>query len=147
MNLLITDSGLGGLSMLARLVILLELQRMDQPYLGIEIVYVNAVPRDNYGYNEMSTREEQIKVFNRLLENVGKKYNPDKIYVACGSLSAFMDEVPFAIKHQKIIQGIGETGNNLLKQTIHDHPLEPVFVFATPTTVKEGLYSLNELIN
>jgi glutamate racemase len=147
MKFLITDSGLGGLSMLARLVVLLEYQRINHPYFGIDIFYVNAVPRDNYGYNEMSTREEQIQIFNRILKNVDKIYDPNQVYVACGSLSAFLNKVPFVIENKEKIRGIGEIGKNLLEQMIHNHPLQPVFVFATPTTVKEGLYSLNKLIN
>ena len=53
MPLLITDSGLGGLSLLGRLTVELESIRIGKPEMGMNIIYVNAVPRDKYGYNDM----------------------------------------------------------------------------------------------
>ncbi len=80
MPLLITDSGLGGLSLLGRLTVELESIRIGKPEMGMNIIYVNAVPRDKYGYNDMDSREERIKVFNGLLEQVEQRFDPKQIY-------------------------------------------------------------------
>ena len=55
MSLLITDSGLGGLSMLAHLVLELETKMIGEAGSKMKIVYLNAVPRNHYGYNDMTT--------------------------------------------------------------------------------------------
>ena len=48
MSLLITDSGLGGLSMLAHLVLDLESKMIGEAGSEMKMVYLNAVPRDYY---------------------------------------------------------------------------------------------------
>ena len=68
MNLLITDSGLGGLSMLAHLFLELESKMIGEAGSEMKMVYLNAVPRDHYGYNDMTSVEERVRVFNGLLE-------------------------------------------------------------------------------
>ena len=114
MPLLITDSGLGGLSLLGRLTVELESIRIQKPEMGINIIYVNAVPRNTYGYNDMDSREERIKVFNDLLEQVEQRYDPKKIYVACGSLSALLNKIPFVMKHPEKVEGIDKIGHEWL---------------------------------
>ena len=109
------------------------------------MVYLNAVPRDHYGYNDMATAEERIRVFNGLLEKAEDRFQPGKIFVACGSLSALLDEVPYVQKHRHKVQGIGWIGRQLLTEAIQEKPDAPVFVFATPVTVSEGLYSATGL--
>ena len=60
MSLLITDSGLGGLSMLAHLVLELESKMIGEAGSEMKMVYLNAVPRDHYGYNDMTSAEEEV---------------------------------------------------------------------------------------
>ena len=145
MSLLITDSGLGGLSMLAHLVLELESKMIGEAGSEMKMVYLNAVPRDHYGYNDMTSAEERVRVFNGLLEKAEDRFQPEKIFVACGSLSALLDEVPYVEKHRQKIQGIGWIGRQLLTEAIQEKPDAPVFVFATPVTISEGLYSVTGL--
>ena len=67
MKLVITDSGLGGLSVCAKLLQLLsEPAGANYPNYSAEdlqITYINAVPSNNRGYNSMSGRAEQLKTF------------------------------------------------------------------------------------
>ena len=145
MPLLITDSGLGGLSLLGRLTVELESIRIGKPEMGMNIIYVNAVPRDKYGYNDMDSREERIKVFNGLLEQVEQRFDPKQIYVACGSLSALLNQIPFVMKHPEKVEGIDKIGHKLLNEAMQRNPSAPVYVFATPTTVSEGLYNISRI--
>ena len=48
-------------------------------------------------------------------------------------------------KHRQKIQGIGWIGRQLLTEAIQEKPDAPVFVFATPVTISEGLYSVTGL--
>jgi glutamate racemase len=111
----------------------------------MKMVYLNAVPRDHYGYNDMTSAEERVRVFNSMLEKAEDRFQPEKIFVACGSLSALLDEVPYVDKHRQKVQGIGWIGRQLLMESIQEKPDAPVFVFATPVTISEGLYSATGL--
>jgi glutamate racemase len=93
----------------------------------------------------MASAEERVRVFNGLLEKAEDRFKPEKIFVACGSLSALLDEVPYVEKHRQKVQGIGWIGRQLLTEAIQEKPDAPVFVFATPVTVSEGLYSATGL--
>ena len=131
--------------MLAHLVLELESKMIGEAGSEMKMVYLNAVPRDQYGYNDMASAEERVRVFNGLLEKAEDRFQPEKIFVACGSLSALLDEVPYVEKHRHKVQGIGWIGRQLLKEAIQEKSDAPVFVFATPVTVSEGLYSLTGL--
>jgi len=131
--------------MLAHLVLELESKMIGEAGSEMKMVYLNAVPRDQYGYNDMTSAEERVQVFNGLLEKAEDRFKPEKIFVACGSLSALLDEVPYVEKHRQKVQGIGWIGRQLLTEAIQEKPDAPVFVFATPVTVSEGLYSATGL--
>ena len=108
--------------MLAHLVLELESKMIGEAGSEMKMVYLNAVPRDKYGYNEMTSVEERVRVFNGLLEKAEDRFQPEKIFVACGSLSALLDEVPYLEKHRHKIQGIGWVGRQLLKKSIQEKP-------------------------
>ena len=131
--------------MLAHFVLELESKMIGETGSEMKMVYLNAVPRDHYGYNDMTSAEERVRVFNGLLEKAEDRFQPEKIFVACGSLSALLNEVPYVEKHRQKIQGIGGIGRQLLTEAIQEKPDAPVFVFATPVTVSEGLYSVTGL--
>ena len=73
MNIVITDSGLGGLSVCAQLIHLLKnysvSENFDPPSCDIKITYVNAVPSNDRGYNTMSGEQEQIETFEKIISN------------------------------------------------------------------------------
>ena len=53
--------------MLAHLVLKLESKMIGEAGSEMKMVYLNAVPRDHYGYNDMTSAEERVRVFNGLL--------------------------------------------------------------------------------
>jgi len=79
MNLVITDSGLGGLSVCAKLMALLKENagsgNSANPVDGLKISYINAVPANERGYNSMSGKAEQISTFEKILRNTKKLIN------------------------------------------------------------------------
>ena len=107
---------------------------------GLKLVYVNAVPRDGYGYNDMPSWKERILVFGRILEEIHSRYQPDRIFVACGSLSALLEKLPFGQDHPGKLQGIDVLSRQMLEDAMENYPGSPVFVFAAPTTISEKLY-------
>ena len=84
MRWMITDSGLGGLSVCAGLEQSLSQKNMGQ---GIELLYVNATPDDRIGYNSLNTQKERIDLFDQFLNAANHRYSPDEIAIACNTLS------------------------------------------------------------
>ena len=141
MTLVLTDSGLGGLSVFAHLARELKVIFSADSGLGKKLIYVNAVPRDGYGYNDMSSRKERIRIFNGILEIIHQRFKPKRIFVACGSLSALLNEIPYTHSHPEMVDGIDIIGRMLLKSAMSQQPKATVFVFASPTTISEGIYT------
>ena len=137
---MLTDSGLGGLSVLAHLTLKLNEGSNAGKRSGLKLVYINAVPRDGYGYNDMPSRKERISVFGCILEEVHSRYQPDRIFVACGSLSALLEKLPFGQDHPGKLQGIDVLSRQMLEDAMEKYPGSQVFVFAAPTTISEKIY-------
>ena len=79
MHILITDSGVGGLSVVAYAERFVRTQGFREP---VRLTFANAAPANDYGYNSMPTREAKLETFDRFLRNVTARYAPDMIYVA-----------------------------------------------------------------
>ena len=138
MHIVITDSGMGGLSVAAYAERFLRSSSIGEP---VKITFVNASPESDYGYNSMGSREEKLGTFDRFLHNVSERYSPDLIYVACNTLSVLMHDTPFVISGSIPVNGIVETGGNLLLQALEKDQDRIAAIFGTLTTIGEGAYS------
>ncbi|MFH1852668.1 MAG: hypothetical protein ABIA75_10015 [Candidatus Neomarinimicrobiota bacterium] len=136
-KLVITDSGLGGLSICADLV--RRIQAIE-PAENVTIKYINAVPENDRGYNSMSSRQEKISTFRNFLARVDELYAPDSIYIACNSLSVIYPETGHAGDSLTPVRGIVDTGVGLLRSAFDTEAGQGILIFATPTTVDEGTY-------
>lgn len=145
MRILLTDSGLGGLSVCAD--ILQKIKTLsNQSFNKLEIKYVNAVPKTHGGYNLMESLGEQIETFNRFLMNVSKKYTPDAIYIVCNSLSAIYSKTDFSKTTLIPVEGIIQIGLDLLVDSYNKKCDSGVIILAADTTIKEDIYA-NQLID
>ncbi len=91
----------------------------------------------------MGSRQEKIEVFDRFLTTINKKYTPDKIYIACNSLSVIYGETAFSDRHPELVSGIVNTGTNLIHTAWLRDQDSGIIIFATPTTIQENTYSAN----
>jgi glutamate racemase len=126
MHILITDSGVGGLSVVAYAERFVRTRGFTEP---VRLTFGNAAPANDYGYNSMPTREAKLETFARFLRNVTARYAPDMIYVACNTLSVLRPDLP----------GIVETGVDLVARALT--PQAVALIFATQTTTDSGTYS------
>lgn len=138
MRLIITDSGLGGLSVCAYLIKHLRTLPQSENY---DIKYINAVPEDNYGYNLMASRDEKVITFNHFLTSVNKIYDPDAIFIACNSLSVIFSATTFAKQNNTTVHGIVETGVEMLLKAYTKQLHTGIIIMASDTTVEEQTYS------
>jgi len=150
MNIVITDSGLGGLSVCAQLINLLKNysvpENSNPPSCDIKITYVNAVPSNDRGYNTMSGEQEQIATFEKIISNTVRLISPDKIFVACGTLSVLLNQMAHPGHKSVKIEGIVSIGIQLLVDNLIKIPKAKAIIMATPTTVSNNNFQ-RDLIN
>jgi glutamate racemase len=132
MHIVITDSGVGGLSVVAYAERFVRTQGFAEP---VRLTFANAAPANDYGYNAMPSRAAKIETFDRFLRSVTQRFAPDAIYVACNTLSVLLPEVQAPVP----IKGIIETGVALLLRALDD-PRSVAMIFGTQTTIDSGVY-------
>jgi glutamate racemase len=137
MHILITDSGVGGLSVVAYAERFVRTHGFSEP---VRLTFANAAPANDYGYNSMPSREEKLATFDRFLRNVTKRFAPDSIYVACNTLSVLLPDTPYFALAAIPIQGIVETGAGLLLRALEADPRSVAMIFGTQTTIDAGTY-------
>ena len=137
MRVAITDSGVGGLAVCADLEARLERAPPGAP---VELLYLNAALEDDYSYNAMPTREEKLRTFDNFLHAAAERYHPDLMFIACNTLSVLFRDPWFDAHRQVPILGIVEAGQHELAAAWRADPQAGVILFATPTTIEEGIY-------
>jgi len=137
MHILITDSGVGGLSVCAYAERFVRVHGFREP---VRLTFANAAPENDYGYNSMPTRDEKLRTFDRFLRNVTERFAPDSIYVACNTLSVLLPDTPYAQTAAIPVKGIVETGARLLLSELEAEPESVAMIFGTQTTIDAGAY-------
>ncbi len=137
MHILITDSGVGGLSVCAYAERFVRTHGFTEP---VRLTFANAAPKNNYGYNAMPSREIKVQTFDRFLKNVTQRFAPDLVYVACNTLSVLLPETPYFHEAVIPVKGIVETGADLLLKGLEADPRSVAMIFGTQTTIDAGAY-------
>lgn len=138
MHILITDSGVGGLSVCAYAERFVRLHGFTGP---VRLTFANAAPANDYGYNSMRSREEKLETFDRFLRNVTERFVPDMIYVACNTLSVLLHDTPYVQQATVPVRGIVETAVELLLNELQRDRSSVAIVFGTQTTIDAGTYA------
>jgi len=137
MHILITDSGVGGLSVCAYAERFVRTHGFAEP---VRLTFANAAPENDYGYNSMPSRELKLQTFDRFLTNVTERYAPDFIYVACNTLSVLLPDTLYFQNAVIPVKGIVETGAQLLLAELEADVRAVAMIFGTQTTVDSGAY-------
>jgi glutamate racemase len=137
MHILITDSGVGGLSVCAYAERFVRTHGFKEP---VRLTFVNAAPENDYGYNAMPSRDVKVQTFDRFLTNVTERYAPDMIYVACNTLSVLLPDTPYFQSARIPVKGIVETGVELMVRDLEADRQSVALIFGTQTTIDAGAY-------
>jgi glutamate racemase len=133
----ITDSGVGGLSVCAAVEAKLRNSPIQE---DIELLYLNAAIEDDYSYNSMPDRQTKLEAFDCFLNSVCEKYQPDLLFIACNTLSVLFQDPWFDHYRHIPIKGIVDTGAREMLAAFELENDLTIIVFATPTTIEEGVY-------
>lgn len=131
-TIVITDSGLGGMSVAADLVERLKSARV---FKRVNIIFFNASFDNRSGYNKLNSDAERVLIFNSALERMASIYRPDLIMIACNTLSVIYPKTPFCQSTEIPVIGIVEIGVDLIHRHVPASGLCNIVIFATPTTI------------
>jgi glutamate racemase len=134
-TVVITDSGLGGLSVMDDVAAKMKLSRC---FKKVNLIFVNALFNANTGYNTLKKRDEKIRIFSNVLKSIGERYDPDVILIACNTLSVIYKETEFVKKSKIPVIGIVEPGVKLIREKLESDCASDVIIFGTETTIEEN---------
>ena len=136
-TIVVTDSGLGGLSVAADLAARLPASGIVQ---SARIVFVNAEPDVAFGYNDMKREADKVRVFDGALAVMEARYKPDLILIACNTLSVVYPGTAHAKKGGTETVEIVGLGADLIRKELAGKPDATALVFATKTTIESGAH-------
>lgn len=135
-HLIITDSGLGGLSICAEIERELR-ERRSGP--GVRISYVNAWPEQGIGYNDLPDVPARARALDRALEGI-RRLQPDLILLACNTLSILYDHTAFRAEATVPVQGIVDAGVDLFEEALRAEPRGALVLLGTRTTIDSAVH-------
>jgi glutamate racemase len=137
LTIAVTDSGLGGLSIMAELAARLEQARSAQ---RVHLVFFNALFSNESGYNSLPTRAAKLRVFDRALTALADSVRPDLIVIGCNTLSVIYPDTAFARAARVPVAGIIEPGVALFRRELARQPAATLLLFGTETTIGENTH-------
>ena len=130
-TILITDSGLGGISICAELA---EELRCLHCFEKVSLIYFNAWPEQDRGYNRLGSTAERIQVFDNALEGM-MQFKPDFIMIACNTLSVLYARTSFS-RHVDIpVVDIVGFGVDMIFSALKVSTQNRVVILGTVTTI------------
>ncbi|MBN1154999.1 aspartate/glutamate racemase family protein [candidate division KSB1 bacterium] len=139
-TLIVTDSGLGGLSIAA---CLFERLRNTTYFKSARVIFFNSSFDNFSGYNKLDSHSDKVAMFNSALNSMTRKYKPDVIIIGCNTLSVIYPDTPFSKITDTPVVEIVEIGvHSIIKvvNRIHDESYH-ICIFGTPTTISSAVYS------
>jgi glutamate racemase len=131
-HLIITDSGLGGLTICAAIA-----RHSVEAAAAMRITYVNAWPEAGTGYNDLPDIHARASAFDRVLHAIAG-FSPDEVLIACNTLSVVYERTEVR-KHPPVrIRGIIGAGVDLFEEHLAERPRSSILLLGTRTTIESG---------
>ena len=135
-HLVVTDSGLGGLSICAALERRLRLEGRGRT----RITYVNAWPFEGRGYNDLPDLPARAAVFDGALRRMAA-WSPSRILIACNTLSIIYPHTAFSRAATVQVDGILDAGVGLFAESLTAEPSAGLILLGTKTTIESGRHA------
>ena len=133
-HIVVTDSGLGGLSICA---LLEQGLRAAGPARSVRLTYVNAWPFEDRGYNDLPDEDERARVFDLALSRMAEM-QPDRILIACNTLSVLYPRTVFSRSPAAPVLGIVDAGVDAFAERLAGEPASSIALVGTKTTIESG---------
>jgi len=135
-TVLVTDSGLGGLSIFAEIAARLK---SDPIFPDVSLIYYNAWPEQNRGYNSLKDMGERVRVFDRALVGM-KRYQPDIIMIACNTLSSLYDRTVFSRRETVPVIDIVRFGVDMVYERLSREANATAVILGTVITITSDIH-------
>lgn len=136
-TIVVTDSGLGGMSVCAGI----EAKFALKPkYREVNLIFFNSHAEQGCGYNSMPTLERKAEVFSSALIAMEKKYLPDIILIACNTLSVVYPHTNFGKETKTNVMGIIDFGTEMVLDELKKDKLSRALILGTITTISAGVH-------
>ena len=138
-HVLLADSGLGGLAVCA------ALERSLRAFSGcsLRLTYFNAAPDTQQGYNDQPDTPARAALLDRALSAM-EALQPDRIVLACNTLSVLYEHTAHARRGadriKGIVTGILEAGLRLFTGALAADPGGALLLLGTRTTIDSGIH-------
>jgi glutamate racemase len=133
----VTDSGLGGLSVVAAAERSLREAGVTA---DIDLVFCNALFDADSGYNSLPSRDAKVAMFDRALAGLAAECRPDLVVIACNTLSVLYKDTAFAARGAVPVIDIVDCGVDLIASRLPVGSPGAVIILGTETTVGEGTH-------
>ncbi|MGB5986778.1 MAG: aspartate/glutamate racemase family protein [Desulfobacterales bacterium] len=131
LTVLIADSGLGGLSVCAAIAAELK-ERPLTPQ--VSLIYYNAWPDKNFGYNRLADDDARIGIFEQALAGMAR-FAPDLILLACNTLSVLYPRTQFSRSTGIPVVDIIAFGTDMIRDALASDSLSRALILGTRTTI------------
>jgi len=135
-TILVTDSGLGGLSIFTEIAARLK---SDPIFPDVSLIYYNAWPEQNRGYNSLKDMGERVRVFDRALVGM-KRYQPDIIMIACNTLSSLYDRTAFSRRETIPVIDIVRFGVDMVYESLSREAGATAVILGTVITITSDIH-------
>jgi glutamate racemase len=136
-KIIVTDSGLGGLSVAAKI----EKELREKNFPGeFEVIFYNSLPYSKFGYNLIKDVEDRVKLFDSALNGMVEHFNPNLIVLACNTLSVLFPKTKFSRKNEIPICEIIEPGIEILNKKLNTNVNSAAIILGTETTVFSNVH-------
>ncbi len=136
LSILVTDSGLGGLSICADMVTRLV---ATQRFSNLSVVYFNAWPLQDKGYNFLEDDAARIRVFGNAIRSMNR-YSPDLIFIACNTLSVIFQQGNLSADTHIPVIDIINCGIDMIVEKLAGDLRSPVLLLGTRTTIASDVH-------
>jgi glutamate racemase len=136
LHLIVTDSGLGGMAICSEIERNL---RQAGPHQPVRITYFNAWPEPNRGYNALPDEASRVRVFDRALARM-KEFQPDRIIIACNTLSVLYPLTEFSRTGGTPVLGIVDAGVDLFFNALTSDASAGILLLGTRTTIESNVH-------
>jgi glutamate racemase len=135
-TILVTDSGLGGISICAEIAAELMQRHIFET---VSLIYFNAWPEQNRGYNRLRDTSERIRVFDSALEGM-MQFKPDFIMIACNTLSVLYRHTRFSRKADIPVIDIVGFGVDMMSRVLKASTKDRTVILGTVTTIDSHVH-------
>ena len=134
-RIVVCDSGLGGLNIAARFFA----ERGESSAPPCEIVYFNAFPAQNRGFNDLASDRDREEVLRDVFEGMGR-FSPDLCLIACNTLSIIWERLKTWYAPSFPVTGIVDAAVGGMTEALRWEPQASLLVLGTKSTAASGMY-------